>query len=53
MTDWEATWAAYDEDTYAQALAFVPPGAVVLDIGAGDLRFGPAAGGAGAAGLCR
>lgn len=39
MTDWEATWAAYDEDTYAAALAFVPPGAVVLDIGAGDLRL--------------
>ncbi len=39
MTDWEAMWAAYDENTYAQALSFVPPGAVVLDIGAGDLRF--------------
>jgi SAM-dependent methyltransferase len=39
MTDWEELWAAYDEDTYAAALAFVPPGAVVLDIGAGDLRF--------------
>jgi SAM-dependent methyltransferase len=39
MNDWEAMWAAYDEDTYAQALSFVPPGAVVLDIGAGDLRL--------------
>ena len=39
MIDWEGTWAAYDEDTYAAALALVPPGAVVLDIGAGDLRF--------------
>ena len=39
MTDWEGLWAAYDEDTYAAALAFVPPGAVVLDIGAGDLRL--------------
>jgi SAM-dependent methyltransferase len=39
MTDWEAMWAAYGEDTYAQALSFVPPGAVVLDIGAGDLRL--------------
>lgn len=36
---WEARWASYDEATYARALAFVPPGAVVLDIGAGDLRF--------------
>ena len=39
MTNWEGMWAAYDEDTYAAALAFVPSGAVVLDIGAGDLRF--------------
>jgi hypothetical protein len=36
---WESRWAAYDEETYARALAFIPPGAVVLDIGAGDLRF--------------
>ncbi|HOU40993.1 MAG TPA: class I SAM-dependent methyltransferase [Promineifilum sp.] len=36
---WEARWAPYDEETYARALAYVPPGAVVLDIGAGDLRF--------------
>ena len=39
MSDWEGMWAAYDEDTYAAALSFVPPESVVLDIGAGDLRF--------------
>ncbi len=36
---WEAMWSPYDEETYARALAFVPSGATVLDIGAGDLRF--------------
>lgn len=36
---WESLWAPYDEDTYERALAFVPAGAAVLDIGAGDLRF--------------
>ena len=36
---WEGLWAPYDEDTYERALAIVPPGAAVLDIGAGDLRF--------------
>jgi len=36
---WEALWAPYDEDTYRLALSFVPAGAAVLDIGAGDLRF--------------
>ena len=36
---WEAMWAPYDEDTYARALAHVPTGATVLDIGAGDLRL--------------
>ena len=36
---WEERWAPYDEETYARALAYVPPGAVVVDIGAGDLRF--------------
>lgn len=36
---WEDMWAPYDEETYAQALAFVPDGATVLDIGAGDLRL--------------
>jgi SAM-dependent methyltransferase len=39
MSDWEGMWAAYDDDTYAAALSFVPPESVVLDIGAGDLRF--------------
>lgn len=38
-SEWEAMWSAYDEETYARALAFVPHGAAVLDIGAGDLRF--------------
>jgi SAM-dependent methyltransferase len=37
--DWEAAWAPYDEATYAAALAWVEPDDVVLDIGAGDLRF--------------
>ncbi len=36
---WEERWAPYDEETYARALAYVPSGAVVVDIGAGDLRF--------------
>lgn len=36
---WENMWAPYDEATYARALAFVPAGATVLDIGAGDLRL--------------
>ena len=36
---WEDLWAPYDEATYARALAYVPAGAAVLDIGAGDLRF--------------
>ena len=38
-TDWADRWAPYDEATYAPALAFVPHGATVLDIGAGDLRL--------------
>lgn len=37
--DWEAAWAPYDETTYAAALSFLRPDDVVLDIGAGDLRF--------------
>ena len=38
-SEWEAMWSAYDEETYARALAYVPAGAAVLDIGAGDLRL--------------
>lgn len=37
--DWESRWAPYDADTYALALNFLRPEDVVLDIGAGDLRF--------------
>ncbi len=37
--DWEAAWAPYDEDTYRAALEMLSPDDVVLDIGAGDLRF--------------
>lgn len=36
---WESRWSAYDEETYAQAVALVPAESVVLDIGAGDLRL--------------
>ncbi len=35
----EDLWAPYDESTYAPALAAIRPDDVVLDIGAGDLRF--------------
>ena len=38
-SEWEAAWAPYDEATYGAALAFLQPDDVVLDIGAGDLRF--------------
>jgi SAM-dependent methyltransferase len=37
--DWEAWWAPYDEATYQAALTFIGPSDIVLDIGAGDLRF--------------
>ncbi len=37
--DWEALWAPYDEETYQQALSWIRPDDVVLDIGAGDLRL--------------
>jgi hypothetical protein len=37
--DWEHHWAPYDDPTYQGALAFVRPDDIVLDIGAGDLRF--------------
>jgi hypothetical protein len=36
---WESMWAPYDKETYERALGFVPGNVVVLDIGAGDLRF--------------
>ena len=36
---WEALWSPYDADTYAAALNFLCADDVVLDIGAGDLRF--------------
>jgi len=38
-SDWEAVWAPYDEATYSAALDFLEPDDVVLDLGAGDLRF--------------
>lgn len=37
--NWEATWAPYDETTYRAALDLIEADDVVLDIGAGDLRF--------------
>ncbi len=37
--DWEAAFAPYDEQTYRDALALLNPNDIVLDIGAGDLRF--------------
>ena len=39
MRDWSTMWAPYDVDTYQLALSYIHPGATVLDIGAGDLRF--------------
>jgi hypothetical protein len=39
MSDWEAMWAHYDDTTYRAALQHIRPDDVVLDIGAGDLRF--------------
>lgn len=39
MRRWDSLWAAYDEGTYQEALSLIKPGSVVLDIGAGDLRF--------------
>lgn len=32
-------WAAYDDPTYAEVLGYIDPAAVVLDIGAGDMRL--------------
>jgi ribosomal RNA adenine dimethylase len=37
--DWENCWAPYDETTYGPALSFIGPDDIVVDIGAGDLRF--------------
>lgn len=37
--DWELMWAPYDERTYQDALDIISVDDVVLDIGAGDLRF--------------
>ena len=39
LNTWEARWAPYDEATYRTALCYVRSAEVVLDIGAGDLRF--------------
>ena len=39
MRDWSTMWAPYDMDTYQLALSYIHPGAMVLDMGAGDLRF--------------
>ncbi len=36
---WERLWAPYDEPTYQSVLDKILPTDVVLDIGAGDLRF--------------
>ncbi|MBM4424879.1 MAG: hypothetical protein FJ030_16080 [Chloroflexi bacterium] len=37
--DWEAAFAPYSDDLYEAALAWLGPDDVMLDIGAGDLRF--------------
>jgi hypothetical protein len=37
--EWEAMFAPYDEQTYEDAVAALDPNDIVLDIGAGDLRF--------------
>jgi SAM-dependent methyltransferase len=39
ILDWERAWAPYDTSTYDAALSYIQAGDVVLDIGAGDLRF--------------
>ena len=39
LEEWETLWAPYDDATYSAVLAAIEPGDVVLDIGAGDLRF--------------
>src|SRR5690242_8485428 len=37
--DWESMYAPYDQPTYQSVLEVLKPEDVVLDIGAGDLRF--------------
>jgi SAM-dependent methyltransferase len=37
--DWETMYAPYDQSTYQAVLDLLKPEDVVLDIGAGDLRF--------------
>jgi hypothetical protein len=39
LDSWEARYAPYDEATYRDALSYVQPDDIVLDIGAGDLRL--------------
>jgi SAM-dependent methyltransferase len=39
QADWEQMWAPYDPATYTEALAYLRSDDLVLDIGAGDLRF--------------
>jgi SAM-dependent methyltransferase len=39
ILDWERAWAPYDASTYDAALSYIRADDVVLDIGAGDLRF--------------
>ena len=39
LSSWEGRWSPYDDVTYQAALNLVERDDVVLDIGAGDLRF--------------
>lgn len=39
LNEWESRWSPYDEATYEAALNYISPDDIVLDIGAGDLRF--------------
>lgn len=39
LLSWEEQWSPYDKSTYEAALTFIEADDVVLDIGAGDLRF--------------